>query len=85
MPKTNAEPELLKILNTRAAWNLPPHREPVMEGEYKRRAQAAVDAFARANRSDPFARDRMALYMRRGLELPSDVLDAAQGRIRSGS
>lgn len=78
-----SEPELLKLLNTRSAWNLPPHREPVMDKEYKRRADMAVDAHARANRSDPFARDRMALYLRRGLDLPSDVLDEANGRLRS--
>lgn len=77
-----SEPELLKVLNSRAAWNLPPHREPVGITADKR-FHAAVDAHARANRSDPFARDRVAMYLKRGLELPSDILEEANGRMRS--
>lgn len=82
-PQKN-EPELLKLLNTRSAWNNPPHSRPVVNGEYLRRMNAAVEAHAKANRSDPFAKNRIALHMRAGLELPSDVLDEANGRLRSG-
>lgn len=79
----NSDPELLKLLNSRASWNLPEHKKPHVNGEYLQRMNAAVDAYARANRSDPFARDRIALYLRQGYEFPSDILDESNGRMRS--
>ena len=81
--KKREEPELLKLLNSRAAWNNPPHVEPRIDDNYRNRMNAAVNAYAQANRTDPFARDRISLHLRRGLELPSDVLEESNSRIRA--
>ena len=81
--KTFQEPELLKLLNSRAAWNNPPHSEPTLSGDYVHRMNMALNAYAQANRADSFAKDRMALYLRRGLELPSDILEESNSRIRA--
>jgi len=66
--------ELLKLLNGR--WtdiisHLPDvYRGPTVDQD---RVQEAAGLWAQANSSDPFARGRMALFLRRGFEFPSDV------------
>lgn len=50
------------------------YRVPVQTPKYRIEMERAAAAHVEANRSDPFARGRIWLHMRRGLVLPSDVL-----------
>lgn len=72
------ESELLKLLNSRAAFNLPPYRKPVVD---ERAIDLAARTHGEAYPSDPWARQRMTLYLKQGYELPSDVLADARHKI----
>lgn len=58
-----------------------PWREPEMTVQRRAEVKKAADRHQEANLSDPFARDRALLYMRRGLALPSDVLADANSQL----
>lgn len=58
-----------------------PYREPAMTLSRRIEMNRAGDAHRDANPSDPFARDRAMTYMKRGLELPSDVYSDATSRL----
>jgi hypothetical protein len=55
-----------------------PFKAPEMTLNRRVEMTRAADAYHEANRSDPFARSRVMTYMRRGIELPSDVLKEAR-------
>lgn len=57
---------------------LPPYRAPNYEPG---RIEQAARAHGQAHESDPFAFARMALYLRKGYELPSTILKEAKTRI----
>lgn len=75
--------KLLELLNEREAWKLPlPYPVPVLDSA---RVDGAVKLHSQANDSDPFAGPRMRLHLKRGFELPSDILgDAASALKRKG-
>lgn len=50
------------------------HRIPLQTPKYLIEMERAAVEHAEANRSDPFARGRIWLHMKRGLLLPSDVM-----------
>jgi hypothetical protein len=72
--------ELLALLNANKAWELPEYRLPVLSDEYLSRAREAIACVASMEDSDPFARDRTALYLRQGYCLPSNVLKDCRSR-----
>lgn len=53
------------------------HRAPLQTPKFRIEMERAAAAHVEANRSNPFARGRILLHMRRGLDLPSDVSKAA--------
>lgn len=74
-------PHLLELFNARATLieQMPlDYRPPVLDLKYRNQLEVAADLHAEANQSDPFARARVALHMRRGLILPSDVSKEAR-------
>lgn len=75
--RTKSDSELLGLENAPTPDFTPPEMTPARRVEIHRAAQAHADA----NPSDPFAKARARLYMTRGLELPSDVLAAAESQI----
>lgn len=80
-PRKFEEPELLKLLNSRSVWNLPPFRNPNYDAM---RIENAARTAARAEPSDPFTYARVKASLRAGLDDPSEVLSTAQSRIRAG-
>lgn len=56
------------------------HREPALTMGYRIEMNRAAHVFAEANQSDPFARDRITLHMRRGIVHPSEVLKTRRDR-----
>lgn len=79
--KYKNESELLKLLNSRAAFNLPPYRKPVIDDGMARAMDLAARTHGEAHPSDPYAAARMKLYLYQGYELPSDVLQDARSRL----
>lgn len=55
-----------------------PFRAPVLDFGRMVDIERVAHLHADAHRSDPFARRRITLYMRRGMELPSDVATDAK-------
>ena len=66
--------ELLKLLNSRKSWELPPWRQPRWDAKDSRTMEVAAQAYGEAYPSDPFARQRISLYMEKGYEHMDDVL-----------
>lgn len=62
-----------------------PFMPPVMTTKRRTEMDRAAAAHVEVNRSDPFAYNRVMLYMRRGIELPSDVLAEAVRRKGAGA
>lgn len=60
-----------------------PYVAPVMTPQYAADIRKVMMAHADANNSDPFAADRIALHMRRGLGLPSDVKRTAESQLNA--
>jgi hypothetical protein len=52
---------------------IPAFRPPMNDEKRLREVGQAASIFAEAHASDPFAYGRATLYMKRGLEYPSDV------------
>ena len=73
-----AHSDLLTLLSSRKAWDLPPYRVPDTDPHALREAALA---HARANDSDPFAMGRVMLHLRMGYEFPSDVARDAQSAL----
>lgn len=59
----------------------PEYKEPVSTPDREREIQRAASLHAKAEASDPFARGRIICHMRRGIELPSDVIATASSRL----
>lgn len=78
MKHERARSELLALLNSRKAWDLPPYSIPTPNPMAYREA---VGAYARANDSDPFAYGRAWLHVGMGYILASDMLHDAQSTI----
>lgn len=74
--------KLLELLNSRAAWDQPKALPPVLDAGYQRRISMALQCIKEVDTSDPWAVQRARLYMERGYEIPSDVLDDCKGRRR---
>lgn len=75
------QPELLKLLNARAAWNLPTFRQPRFSTEQLSKIEAAVALHAEAYKSDPFAASRVRCHLLRGLDSADEVADDARNKI----
>jgi hypothetical protein len=60
-----------------------PFRQPTLHPEREAMIEAVADRHAAANLSDPFARARIRMHMRRGLELVSDVGRLADAQLRA--
>lgn len=75
------QPELLKLLNARAAWSLPPFRKPKFNANERAKIETAVSLHAQAFNSDPFAADRMNLHLISGLERADDVIEDARHKL----
>ena len=56
----------------------PEFRPPVLDGTRRIEVHRAAELTRQAHLSDPFAAGRAALYMRRGLVLPSEVKSDAE-------
>lgn len=78
MANRNEPSELLKLLHGNAAWNA---KRPSGPCYPENAVENASLLHARANKSDPFAQDRMRLHLSRCLDLPSDVSKEAQASI----
>jgi hypothetical protein len=79
--KKPPEPMALILSRAEAIARMPEqYRAPQHDSQ---RVRDAVAQFARANLSDPFAARRMALYLKRGLELPSDILADSNRQIQA--
>ena len=70
--------ELLELLNSNAAWKLPPYKRPEVN---VKRLEDAVRTHAIAEDSDPFAAGRIRLHLTKGYVLPSDTIKEASARI----
>jgi hypothetical protein len=77
------QPELLKLLNARAAWNHPPFRQPRFGADQLAKIELAVSLHAEANNSDPYAADRMRMHLLRGLDSAEEVITEARNRLNA--
>jgi hypothetical protein len=65
--------ELLALLNSRKAWELPPYVVPHYNRKDRRLIAQSVACMAALDNSDPYVGPRVALYLARGYCLPSEV------------
>ena len=78
MPAKKNDSELLKLLNQRAAWNLPRFRKPLWNGKDIQAIDAAEKLHAEADPSNPYAYQRMKMHLLRGLDSAVDVAESAR-------
>jgi hypothetical protein len=80
--RTKEAPEPMALIMGRAEEILrqPDFRKPHVDG---RRVHEAAKAWALVDVSDPFAYARMALHLRQGYELVSDILEDANVKLRA--
>lgn len=64
-------------------YSFKPWREPEMTVNRSVEVIRAADLHRTANPSDPFARDRAMLYMKRGLALPSEITSDAKSQLEA--
>lgn len=62
------KPALLSLFEGRRAWERLPHREPTLTPSHWAEFAQRAEEYAKANPSDPFAKQRKLLYLKRGLE-----------------